>query len=105
MLRHRQATTQSEFRVGPTNGDEPALPHSITLMTFTERSLTSTSVGNCRHLGAGLYGSIPLKVGGVHFGHFLYCRLQIAKVRQEHFALKRRVRFRRHVVAMVDTLD
>src|SRR5215831_19095186 len=33
---------------------------------------------------------------------FLYCRLQIAKVRQEHFALKRRVRFRRHVVAVVD---
>src|SRR5262249_10497635 len=26
-------------------------------------------------------------------------------VRQEHFALKRRVRFRRHVVAVVDTLD
>jgi len=36
MLRRRQATTQSEFRVGPTNGDEPALPHSITLMTFTD---------------------------------------------------------------------
>src|SRR5262245_11252375 len=47
----------------------------------------------------------PLKVGDVHFGRFFYGRLHIAKVRQEHFALKRRVRFRRHVVAVVDTLD
>src|SRR5262245_27389041 len=47
----------------------------------------------------------PLKVGDVHFGHYFYGRLDIAKVRQEHFALKRRVRFRRHVVAVVDTLD
>src|SRR5215475_2593909 len=36
MLRRRQATTQSEFRVGTTDGDEPALPHSVTLMTFTD---------------------------------------------------------------------
>jgi hypothetical protein len=46
-----------------------------------------------------------LKASGVHFGHFFYGGLRIAKVRQEHFALKRRVRFRRHVVAVVDTLD
>src|SRR6516162_223003 len=51
------------------------------------------------------HGSIPLKASGVHFGHFFYGGLHIAKVRQEHFALKRRVRFRRHVVAVVDTLD
>jgi hypothetical protein len=47
----------------------------------------------------------PLKVGDVHFGPFFYGRLHIVKVRQEHFALKRRVRFRRHVVAVVDTLN
>src|SRR5262245_18108504 len=47
----------------------------------------------------------PLKGGDVHFGYFFYGRLDIAKVRQEHFALKRRVRFCRHVVAVVDTLD
>jgi hypothetical protein len=47
----------------------------------------------------------PLKVGDVYFGHFFYRRLHIVKVRQEHFALKRRVRFRCHVVAVVDTLD
>ena len=54
---------------------------------------------------AGSHGSIPLKASGVHFGHFYYGGLHIAKVRQEHFALKRRVRFRRHVIAVVDTLD
>src|SRR5215469_12451910 len=42
---------------------------------------------------------------GVHFGHFFYGRLQIVKVRQEHFPLKRRVHIRCHVVAVIDTLD
>src|SRR5262245_29016971 len=54
---------------------------------------------------AASHRSIPLKASGVHFGHFYYGGLHIAKVRQEHFALKRRVRFRRHVIAVVDTLD
>ena len=58
-----------------------------------------TDVTSANALG-GMHGSIPLKVG-----HFFYGGLHIAKVRQEHFALKRRVRSRRHVVAVVDTLD
>ena len=57
-----------------------------------------TDVTSANALG-GMHGSIPLKVG-----HFFYGGLHIAKVRQEHFALKRRVRFRCHVVAVVDTL-
>ena len=50
------------------------------------------------------YSIYVVEASGVHFGHFFYGGLHIAKVRQEHFALKRRVRFRRHVVAVVDTL-
>jgi hypothetical protein len=59
----------------------------------------------CRLMGWPGRAQRPLKVGDVHFGHFFYGRLHIVKVRQEHFALKRRVRFRRHVVAVVDTLN
>jgi hypothetical protein len=46
-----------------------------------------------------------ISVEEVHFGHFFHGRLEIAKMRQEHFPLKRRVRFRCHVVALIDTLD
>ena len=40
-----------------------------------------------------------------HFRDFFYGSLHIAKMNQEDFALQRRVRFRCHVVAVVDTLD
>ena len=72
----------------------------------------SVVMGNSRQDGptaqvlhAQVAGDGDLKARGAHFGHFLYGGLHVAKVRQEHFALKRRIRFRCHVVAVVDTLD
>jgi hypothetical protein len=76
----------------------PASISTVALAAFTLKMRPTTTL-------VAVTATSRISVEEVHFGHFFYGRLEIVKMRQEHFPLKRRVHFRCHVVVVVDALD